>query len=147
MRIKQETPFSVSLTPPAAWQARYPDYITVLHKPDCVSLVGYTFSADDESIIMANLIYTHTQKRYNLSMHSRKYNGKTIKQPYRKSRRFAASCRCHGTCPYCMGNRMHNTRRRLLDAEDQLSEYGSKLSFSIIWRNRAIPAIVDVNHS
>ena len=36
---------------------------------------------------------------------------RTIKQPYRKSRRFDKSCRCHGGCPYCLENRMHQQRK------------------------------------
>jgi DNA repair photolyase len=38
------------------------------------------------------------------------------KNPYRKSRRFDLSCRCHGGCPYCYQNRMHSTEKRKLAA-------------------------------
>lgn len=31
----------------------------------------------------------------------------TIRKPYRGSRRFDTSCRCHGSCPYCRSNRLH----------------------------------------
>lgn len=41
---------------------------------------------------------------------------RTRKQPYRKSRAFDASCRCHGSCPWCRGNRLHNARVRLIAA-------------------------------
>ncbi len=36
----------------------------------------------------------------------------TKKQPYRKSRRFDKTCRCNGSCGYCMNNRLASTRRR-----------------------------------
>lgn len=38
---------------------------------------------------------------------------RTRRRPYRKSRAFDASCRCHGGCPWCYENRMHATRKRL----------------------------------
>lgn len=41
---------------------------------------------------------------------------RTRKQPYRKSRAFDRSCRCHGDCVYCLGNRMHRHRRQLAKA-------------------------------
>lgn len=44
---------------------------------------------------------------------------RTIKRPYRKSRAFATSCRSHGGCPWCEGNRTHATAKRLLSAEEQ----------------------------
>lgn len=47
---------------------------------------------------------------------------RTRKQPYRGSRRFDSSCRSHGGCSWCEGNRFHGTRKRELSAEDQLRE-------------------------
>ena len=48
--------------------------------------------------------------------------GRTWKRAYRQSRRFDASCRCHGGCPYCEGNRLHphRSRRWLADNEIRL---------------------------
>jgi hypothetical protein len=37
---------------------------------------------------------------------------RTVKQAYRKSRRFDKSCRNHGGCPYCKNNRLHNYRKK-----------------------------------
>lgn len=34
------------------------------------------------------------------------------KQPYRKSRAFDRSCRCHGGCSYCLSNRLHRVNRQ-----------------------------------
>ena len=36
---------------------------------------------------------------------------RTKKQPYTKSKRFDMSCRCHGGCPYCLGNRLIRTKK------------------------------------
>lgn len=48
---------------------------------------------------------------------------RTRRRPYRKSRAFDASCRCHGGCPWCLENRMHSTRKRLLACADSEREY------------------------
>ena len=39
-------------------------------------------------------------------------SGKERRKPYRKSKRFDKTCRNHGGCPYCEGNRMHSTEVR-----------------------------------
>ena len=47
---------------------------------------------------------------------------KDWRQPYRKSRRFDKSCRCHGGCPWCLSNRMHKHRKQEKAAEDKTLE-------------------------
>ena len=47
---------------------------------------------------------------------------RTVKRPYQKSRRFDKQCRCHGGCPYCLGNRMHKHVKKILRAREQLKE-------------------------
>jgi len=37
---------------------------------------------------------------------------RTVKQAYRKSRRFDATCRNHGSCSYCQSNRVHKHEKR-----------------------------------
>lgn len=49
--------------------------------------------------------------------------GKTRKQPYRKSRRFDRSCRSHGSCPWCFGNRMWRHIKRMLGADEQRAAF------------------------
>ncbi len=36
---------------------------------------------------------------------------KTWRRPYTKSKAFDSSCRCHGGCGYCLGNRMYSQRK------------------------------------
>ena len=48
---------------------------------------------------------------------------KTQRKPYRGSRRFDKTCRCHGSCPYCRGNRTHNDRKRRKAAEQAIAYY------------------------
>lgn len=48
---------------------------------------------------------------------------RTRRKPYRKSRAFDASCRCHGGCPWCQQNRMHATHKRLQACADSEREY------------------------
>ena len=45
------------------------------------------------------------------------------KNPYRKSRRFDKTCRCHGGCPACKNNRLYNYRKRKRTAEEKIKEY------------------------
>lgn len=39
-------------------------------------------------------------------------HGKEHRKPYRKSKSFDKSCRNHGSCPYCQGNRKHSSEVR-----------------------------------
>ena len=49
-------------------------------------------------------------------------HGKEHRKPYYKSQRFDKSCRPHGSCPWCAGNRMHNTKVKEMDAKEQEKE-------------------------
>jgi len=42
---------------------------------------------------------------------------RTKKKPYRGSKRFDKTCRNHGSCPWCKGNRTFNTRKKLSGKE------------------------------
>jgi hypothetical protein len=41
---------------------------------------------------------------------------------YYKSKRFDSSCRCHGSCSYCLNNRLYHNKRELQRTEDELRE-------------------------
>lgn len=45
-------------------------------------------------------------------------SGKEHRQPYRNSERFDKSCRNHGGCGWCLGNRLHKNYKRLLAAQE-----------------------------
>jgi hypothetical protein len=45
---------------------------------------------------------------------------RTKKKPYSGSKRFARTCRNHGACSWCVGNRKHFDRRARKAAEAQL---------------------------
>ena len=47
-------------------------------------------------------------------------NRKDKRKPYYKSKRVDRSCRCHGGCEWCMGNRLHKFRKKELVTEDEL---------------------------
>lgn len=49
-------------------------------------------------------------------------HGKEHRKPYRGSKRFDHSCRNHGGCGYCRGNRTHRTRIRECSAVEQIAE-------------------------
>jgi hypothetical protein len=45
--------------------------------------------------------------------------GNEHRKQYRDSRSFDSSCRNHGRCPACRGNRMHKYEKAKLKAEDE----------------------------
>jgi len=38
-------------------------------------------------------------------------SGKEKREPYRRSKRFDATCRNHGSCPHCRGDRTYSYRK------------------------------------
>lgn len=48
-------------------------------------------------------------------------NRKDKRKPYKDAKRFA--CRCHGSCPYCKGNRTFFDKKRRVDADLKLKEF------------------------
>ncbi len=48
---------------------------------------------------------------------------RTRKQAYTGSKRFDYSCRCHGSCGYCRGNRLHRDQRERNAASQQLRDF------------------------
>ena len=53
-----------------------------------------------------------------MSLNKAIYYGKEHRKPYYRSGRFDYSCRPHGGCPYCLGNRIHNNLKRMIMADD-----------------------------
>jgi hypothetical protein len=47
---------------------------------------------------------------------------RTKKKPYRKAKAIDKTCRCHGGCPWCLGNRMHKTTKRIQKCRDDIKE-------------------------
>ena len=50
-------------------------------------------------------------------------SGKSHRKPYRGAKAIDATCRNHGSCEWCHGNRTHKNDKRELAAEQELSEY------------------------
>lgn len=46
-------------------------------------------------------------------------HGKEKRRPYRHSQRFDWTCRNHGSCAWCRGNRLHGRRRAEAAAKDR----------------------------
>ena len=57
----------------------------------------------------------------------RRKDRKTITRPYYGSKAFDPSCRPNGGCPWCEGNRRHASRKRELDALQQLVDEAQEL--------------------
>ena len=50
-------------------------------------------------------------------------SGKEKRKPYYKSGKFDTSCRPHGGCPYCEGNRNYSENKRKDSANEQLESW------------------------
>ncbi len=48
---------------------------------------------------------------------------KEYREEYRKSKRFDKSCRNHGGCPHCEGNRLKNYKQRKEVADEEIKEH------------------------
>ena len=51
-------------------------------------------------------------------------SGKSHRKPYHGAKAIDATCRNHGSCGWCRGNRTHKNDKRELAAEQELNEYG-----------------------
>ena len=52
---------------------------------------------------------------------------RTKRKEYTKSKRFDASCRCHGGCSWCAGNRLYQDTRDRDAADEEISFTSTKL--------------------
>jgi len=62
-------------------------------------------------------------------------HGKEKRKPYRGSKRFDCSCRNHGSCGYCLGNRTlfdKKARLRVAGQEDEFFDYWFQLDPSCV---------------
>ena len=50
-------------------------------------------------------------------------HGKEKRKPYRGTKAFDCSCRNHGTCEYCHGNRLYSSNKRNESSKQQLKEW------------------------
>ena len=50
-------------------------------------------------------------------------NRKDWRKPYHKSKGFDNSCRPHGSCPWCEGNRKYSDIKKRTAADNQLDEF------------------------
>lgn len=49
--------------------------------------------------------------------------GKERRKAYRGVKAYCCSCRNHGSCDYCKGNRLYSTDKLKLKYDDELREY------------------------
>lgn len=49
-------------------------------------------------------------------------NRKDRRKPYFDSRAVDKTCKNHGSCPWCIGKRVHKVRKKLVALEDQLRD-------------------------
>lgn len=51
-------------------------------------------------------------------------HGKEHRKQYRKSARFDASCRPHGGCTHCLGNRTHKYTKQIVKSNHREEDNG-----------------------
>lgn len=49
-------------------------------------------------------------------------HGKEKRKPHKGAKAVDCSCRNHGTCEWCRGNRTHNTNRKMEKAKAEMKE-------------------------
>lgn len=50
-------------------------------------------------------------------------HGKEKRKPYRGSEAVDRTCRCHGGCPWCLGNRLYRALREQARIDEELKEF------------------------
>jgi hypothetical protein len=83
---------------------------------------------------VASILSNYNELLYNNSMSLDKsiQSGKERRAQYRKSKRFDRSCRNHGSCPWCEGNRTIQLKReleRVYDNDDSESDFSAEGTF------------------
>ena len=49
-------------------------------------------------------------------------SGKEHRKSFRGSKRFDRTCRNHGSCDYCKGNRLYSAKKALDEAKEKIKE-------------------------
>ena len=63
------------------------------------------------------------RKEVNKMLDKAIFYGKEHRKPYYGSEAYSCSCRNHGGCPWCEGNRLYNTKRKLEQSNYSLKNY------------------------
>ena len=50
-------------------------------------------------------------------------HGKEKRKPHRGSKAFDSSCRNHGSCSWCEGNRKYSHKKKISEANNKLEDY------------------------
>lgn len=58
-----------------------------------------------------------------MSLNKAIYYHKEYRKQYRKAKSFDRTCRNHGSCIYCLDNRLYKNKKRILNAEDTKLEW------------------------
>ena len=58
-------------------------------------------------------------------------NRKDWIKPYRKSKAFDRTCRCHGSCGYCQNNRMYQVNKERAKAEYSVKEWRTEIGSDV----------------
>lgn len=48
---------------------------------------------------------------------------KEHRRPYKGAKAVDRTCRNHGSCDWCMSNRLHSSKKKIVSADSQIEEY------------------------
>lgn len=57
-----------------------------------------------------------------MSMDKAIQHGKEYRKPYHGAKAVDSTCRNHGSCPYCEGNRMYHNKKELERTDSEMRE-------------------------
>jgi len=50
-------------------------------------------------------------------------SGKEKRNPFRRSKAFDKTCRCHGGCPWCVSDKLYQHNKELERTKDEIKNY------------------------
>lgn len=62
-----------------------------------------------------------------MSMDKAIQHGKEHRKPYHGAKSFDTTCRNHGGCPHCEGNRLYKTKKELEKANSEMRDWEEDL--------------------
>lgn len=58
-----------------------------------------------------------------MSMDKAIQHGKEHRKPYHGAKSFDVTCRNHGGCPHCEGNRLYQTKKKLEKTDSEIKDW------------------------
>ena len=63
-------------------------------------------------------------------------HGKEHRKPYRRAKAVDPYCRNHGGCGFCEGNRLYNSKRKIIYMDDLSKDYENNEELYNLWKEK-----------